>query len=53
MNILRRDLVLSLALAAAAVLAAAPQSGSSQVAGSAAIQPEAWQIVLLARAVLI
>lgn len=48
MGVLLRSLTVCLALAAQAVLAQAPAYRASQVQGSFAIQPEAWQIVLLA-----
>jgi hypothetical protein len=48
MDILRQGLVLLLAMAAPLALAQAPQSRSSQITSSTAIQAEAWHIVLLA-----
>jgi hypothetical protein len=48
MDILRRCLVLTLALVAPVALAQAPWSHPSPTASSNAIQPEAWQIVQLA-----
>ncbi|MGD0788213.1 MAG: CAP domain-containing protein [Terracidiphilus sp.] len=48
MSILRQSLTVCLALVAPALLAQASQYPASQLQGSYAIQPEAWQIVLLA-----
>jgi uncharacterized protein YkwD len=48
MGFLRRSLTACLALAAPAVFAQAPSYRTAQLQGSYSVQPEAWQIVLLA-----
>src|ERR1039458_3884033 len=48
MGIWRQSLTVCMALVAPAVLAQALQYRAAQVQGSYAVQPEAWQIVLLA-----
>jgi len=47
MGILRKSLIACLALVAPAVLAQAPAYRPAQAQGSYAVQPEAWQIVVL------
>jgi hypothetical protein len=48
MGFWRRSLTVCLALVAPAVLAQSPSYRAAQVQGSFAVQPEAWQIVVLA-----